>query len=73
LGKKNIAEYLGGYIKLSDFRGHENQAPKTLEAISNNECGWFYEASIVLRRYLVVQLSTGHRKLWGLCLKIVTI
>lgn len=44
LGKKSISEYLGGYIKLSDFRGHENQAPKTLEAISNPDCGWFYTA-----------------------------
>ena len=35
-------EYLGGYIKLSDFKGSENQAPKTLEAIKNKECGWFY-------------------------------
>jgi hypothetical protein len=25
--------YVGSYIKLSDFKGHENQAPKTLEAI----------------------------------------
>jgi hypothetical protein len=44
LGKKSISEYLGGYIKLSDFRGHESQAPKTLEAISNPDCGWFYKA-----------------------------
>lgn len=35
-------EYLGGYIKLSDFKGSENQAPKTLEAIKNKDCGWFY-------------------------------
>lgn len=35
-------EYLGGYIKLSDFKGSENQAPKTLEAIKNKNCGWFY-------------------------------
>ncbi|MBD3725275.1 MAG: Eco57I restriction-modification methylase domain-containing protein, partial [Flavobacteriaceae bacterium] len=35
-------EFLGGYIKLSDFKGSENQAPKTLEAIKNKNCGWFY-------------------------------
>ena len=35
----------GGYVRLSDFRGSENQAPKTLEAIKNSNCGWFYRAS----------------------------
>ena len=35
---------IGGYIKLSDFRGAENQAPKTLEAIANPDCGWLYRA-----------------------------
>ncbi|MGI6723616.1 MAG: BREX-1 system adenine-specific DNA-methyltransferase PglX [Arcobacteraceae bacterium] len=38
-------EYAGGYIKLSDFKGSENQAPKTLEAIKNKDCGWFYITS----------------------------
>ncbi|NLA16134.1 MAG: BREX-1 system adenine-specific DNA-methyltransferase PglX [Bacteroidales bacterium] len=32
----------GSYIRLSDFRGSHNQAPKTLEAIQNPDCGWFY-------------------------------
>jgi type II restriction/modification system DNA methylase subunit YeeA len=36
--------YRGGYIRLSDFRGSETQGPKTLEAISNPACGWFYKA-----------------------------
>ncbi len=35
---------LGTYIKLSDFRGHQNQAPKTLEAIQNPNCGYLYYA-----------------------------
>lgn len=30
----------GEYIKLSDFKGIEVQAPKTLEAIKNPECGY---------------------------------
>lgn len=34
----------GGYIRLSAFRGADNQAPKTLEAIHNPDCGWFYRA-----------------------------
>lgn len=43
----NTAErYNGSYIKLSDFRGSENQAPKTIEAINNHDCGFYYETSI---------------------------
>ena len=38
-------DFNGGYIRLSDFRGSEHQAPKTLEAIKNPNCGWFYRAS----------------------------
>lgn len=39
--------FLGGYIKLSDFKGSENQAPKALEAIKNKECSWFYRAKSI--------------------------
>jgi type II restriction/modification system DNA methylase subunit YeeA len=39
------SNFKGGYVRLSDFRGAENQAPKTLEAIKNPNCGWFYRAS----------------------------
>ena len=35
----------GAFIRLSAFRGAENQAPRTLEAIRNQECGWFYSAA----------------------------
>jgi type II restriction/modification system DNA methylase subunit YeeA len=38
-------DFKGGYVRLSDFRGSENQGPRTLEAIKNPECGWFYRAS----------------------------
>lgn len=38
-------DFKGGYVRLSNFRGSENQAPKTLEAIRNPDCGWFYRAS----------------------------
>lgn len=38
------SDFKGGYIKLSDFRGSENQGPRTLEAIKNSACGWFYRA-----------------------------
>lgn len=43
LQKGNIADFIGSYIRLSDFRGAVNQGPKTLEAIKNNDCGWFYK------------------------------
>ena len=32
----------GGYIRLNDFDHHSLQEPKTLEAIKNPTCGWFY-------------------------------
>jgi len=37
--------FKGAYIKLSNFRGADNQAPKTLEAVNNPGCDWFYLAS----------------------------
>jgi len=40
---KRNSDFLGGYIKLSSFRGSVNQAPRTLEAIKNKNCGWFYK------------------------------
>ena len=38
-------DFKGGYVRLSDFRGADNQAPKTLEAINNPDSGWFYRPS----------------------------
>ncbi len=38
-------EYLGGYIRLSSFRGSEIQSPRALEAIAYQDCGWFYRKS----------------------------
>lgn len=37
-----IENYHGSYVKLSDFKGVENQKPRTLEAIQNPDCGWLY-------------------------------
>jgi type II restriction/modification system DNA methylase subunit YeeA len=36
--------FKGGYVRLVEFRGAANQAPRTLEAIRNPDCGWFYRA-----------------------------
>jgi type II restriction/modification system DNA methylase subunit YeeA len=38
-------QFRGGYVRLSDFRGSENQAPRTLEAIKNPKCTWFHRAA----------------------------
>lgn len=45
LRNKPIIDGKGSYIRLSDFKGSQNQAPKTLEAIQNPNCGWFYTAN----------------------------
>ncbi len=42
LENTNHTNFKGAYICLSDFRGSENQGPKTLEAIQTPDCGWFY-------------------------------
>ncbi|MFP2825451.1 BREX-1 system adenine-specific DNA-methyltransferase PglX [Citrobacter braakii] len=44
LQKGHIDDFTGSYVRLSDFRGAANQGPKTLEAIQNHNCGWFFEA-----------------------------
>jgi hypothetical protein len=43
LQKGHIDFQKGCYIRLADFRGSENQGPRTLEAIRNRDCGWFFE------------------------------
>ncbi|XNT13991.1 BREX-1 system adenine-specific DNA-methyltransferase PglX [Vibrio cyclitrophicus] len=42
INKGHVKNFTGSYIRLSEFKGHENQAPKTKEAILNKDCGWFY-------------------------------
>ena len=39
-----VQNLIGSYIRLSKFKGHQNQAPRTLQAISNPNCGWLYNA-----------------------------
>lgn len=41
---KQPGGYKGGYIRLNDFDHHSLQESKTLEAIQNPDCGWFYRA-----------------------------
>ncbi|CCQ10849.1 putative type II restriction enzyme methylase subunit [Pseudoalteromonas luteoviolacea B = ATCC 29581] len=45
LTRSNIEDYRGSYIKLSDFKGANNQAPKVLEAIDEPDCGWLYSVN----------------------------
>ena len=42
LGKQHVAGFLSSYVRLADFKGADQQAPRTLEAIQNKSCGWFY-------------------------------
>ena len=44
LSKAHITGFTGSYIRLSDFRGADQQGPKTLEAIRNKNCSWFFTA-----------------------------
>lgn len=44
LRKGSVSDFIGSYIRLSNFRGAINQSPKALEAINNHNCGWFYKA-----------------------------
>jgi type II restriction/modification system DNA methylase subunit YeeA len=43
LQKAHIVGQKTCYIRLSDFKGSDNQAPMTREAIINRDCGWFFE------------------------------
>ena len=45
LRNKSCSDAKGVYIRLSAFRGSENQGPRTLEAISNPNCGWSFSAA----------------------------
>ena len=45
LQKGHVTSQKGCFIRLSDFRGPDSQAPRTLEAIQNRDCGWFFEAA----------------------------
>ena len=45
LQNKRQPQFRGGYVRLTEFRGSELQGPKTLEAIANPNCGWFYRAA----------------------------
>jgi type II restriction/modification system DNA methylase subunit YeeA len=44
LNNSYLSNYKGNYIRLSDFPGSKNQSPRTLEAINNRNCGWFFES-----------------------------
>lgn len=42
LSKSYAKRFIGTYIKLSDFKGSDQQGPRTLEAIGNRDSGWIY-------------------------------
>lgn len=45
LTKQHLPHYRGSFIKLDNFYGADLQPIKTLEAINNPDCGWYYQAS----------------------------
>ena len=44
--KDRIRSYKGSFVRLSEFKGHQNQAPRAIEAIRNHRCGWLYQVAI---------------------------
>lgn len=44
LSKQYISDFAGSYIRLTEFPGYNIQAEKTLEAIENSDCGWFFNS-----------------------------
>jgi hypothetical protein len=42
--QRHISGNRSSFIRLEEFRGPERQAPMTLEAIRNPNCGWFFLA-----------------------------
>src|SRR5439155_5138321 len=41
---QHLKNYQSSFVRLSAFKGADAQAPKTLEAIKDHKCGWFYIA-----------------------------
>ncbi|MEE2959755.1 MAG: BREX-1 system adenine-specific DNA-methyltransferase PglX [Myxococcota bacterium] len=39
---KHDSHYQAGYVRLSGFKGVDQQGPRTLEAIVNPNCGWLF-------------------------------
>lgn len=44
LSATSFKNYISSFIRLTDFYGADLQPKKTLEAIKNSSCGWFYNA-----------------------------
>ena len=40
----HVSDLTGSFIKLSEFKGHQNQAPRTLQAIADPDCDWLYKS-----------------------------
>ena len=42
--KRRVAGYCSSFVRLTDFPRVSDQGPRTLEAIKDRSCGWFFEA-----------------------------
>ncbi len=47
VNKSHVRDYLASFIRLVDFKGADNQGPRTLEAINNPNCGWLHNARTI--------------------------
>ncbi len=45
LRNAHLRDVKGSYIRLADFKGPKLQAPKTIEALQDPNCSWFYTAN----------------------------
>jgi type II restriction/modification system DNA methylase subunit YeeA len=45
LRKGLLSAFVADCIRLSEFKGHQNQSPRTLEAIRNPLCGWRFRST----------------------------
>lgn len=43
---KRIDQHKSSFVRLTDFPGVDKQGPKTIEAIRNRNCGWFFETIV---------------------------
>ena len=44
ISKNGIKDFNSTFIRLTSFKGHENQGPRALEAINKKVCDWRYES-----------------------------
>jgi hypothetical protein len=44
IDRSHLTDYVGTYLRLVDFKGSDQQAPRTIQALKDRSCGWIHEA-----------------------------